>query len=253
MGDLSWLTEAANQKIAAQAREFVELPLYQQAQKSFSELSTPITPQAEGLFKLIEEHRRRNPVYIPFKPGTPTLQQKQLSENIRQWQAAFEESKRRYEDEQKWRERNIQLALQRQAAASGGTGSIPGITGLKTEGERRSFAIGSLMQRYQARLDALWEKEGVKGAKGYVKGPKAESVANELAKIEAELIKNLPVIMAQNIGPSDIRNMFNALIINGLGANGKEIYQQLKQEYNVTFDLESVLEALESKGYFSTQ
>lgn len=98
------------------------------------------------MFEAIEQHRAKTPVYIPFKPGTPTLAREQFEEGTRRWGAEFDEGKRRWEQEfalaqkqfeAQQEQRRIQNALAQQAARQAAQQASSGVELPSTAGEKK--------------------------------------------------------------------------------------------------------------------
>lgn len=125
-------------------------------------LTTAWTQPLSALLDSINKWRAQTPLYVPFAPGTPTLEAKKLAENIRQFNESL---KYQY----------AELA-QSGSGGSSGSGSSKGLGGIydkfgSTGDERTSLYTTGLTavvrDRYLQRYKASKEQEKKTGQHGY--------------------------------------------------------------------------------------
>ncbi len=82
-----------------------------------------------AMLDAVKTYQRDNPVQVPYAPGTPSMQMRQLDENRRQYDQQFSEDTRRYNQEWPLQEAltRAQIANTQRLAAGGGSG-LPKLT-----------------------------------------------------------------------------------------------------------------------------
>jgi len=231
-----------------------------------NDLNAPVTPQVVQMFEAIERHRAKNPAYIPFKPGTPTLAREQFEEGTRRWGAEFDEGKRRWEQEfdegkRRWEQefaltqkqfeaqqeqRRIQNALARQAARQAAQQASSGVELPSTAGERKNYYYGAVLKKYQDEMNKLKQQKGRKDAwdtegQYYWKLPSTEDIVRKLYDIEADMVEELPNLRRMGLTSKDINEIFRIQVIENLGIDGEQTYKEWKQQKGIKLDLPSML------------
>ena len=216
-----------------------------------NDLNAPVTPQVVQMFEAIEQHRAKTPVYIPFKPGTPTLAREQFEEGTRRWGAEFDEGKRRWEQEfalaqkqfeAQQEQRRIQNALAQQAAQQASSGvELP-----STASERKNYYYGAVLKKYQDEMNKLKQEKGRRDAwdtEGlyYWKLPSTEDIVRKLYDIEADMVEELPNLRRMGLTSKDINEIFRIQVIENLGTDGEQTYKEWKQQKGIKLDLPLML------------
>lgn len=220
-----------------------------------NDLNAPVTPQVVQMFEAIEQHRAKTPVYIPFKPGTPTLAREQFEEGTRRWGAEFDEGKRRWEQEfalaqkqfeAQQEQRRIQNALAQQAARQAAQQASSGVELPSTAGERKNYYYGAVLKKYQDEMNKLKQEKGRRDAwdtEGlyYWKLPSTEDIVRKLYDIEADMVEELPNLRRMGLTSKDINEIFRIQVIENLGTDGEQTYKEWKQQKGIKLDLPSML------------
>lgn len=224
-----------------------------------NDLNAPVTPQVVQMFEAIEQHRAKTPVYIPFKPGTPTFAREQFEEGTRRWGAEFDEGKRRWEQEfalaqkqfeAQQEQRRIQNALAqqaaRQAARQAAQQASSGVELPSTASERKNYYYGAVLKKYQDEMNKLKQEKGRRDAwdtegQYYWKLPSTEDIVRKLYDIEADMVEELPNLRRMGLTSKDINEIFRIQVIENLGTDGEQIYKEWKQQKGIKLDLPLML------------
>lgn len=225
MGDLQWLIDEANRIKQGQMQEFVAIPLVKQYQQIEQDLSQPISPNIQQIFKAIEENRKKNPAYIPFKPGTPTLSKQSQEFEKFKWLKAFEEQQKQQQFENQLKLK--QLAISAQKASSSSTNEyMP-----STATERKNYYKSQLYSLYQDKVNKLWADFAQK----YKSGPPVPAVYEVLNEIEGDMIRNIDKFIMLGITYKDIKEAFTSIGQRALGTKGFQDYLKAKKEGKASF------------------
>lgn len=227
---------------------------------NMQDLQAPVTPQVKQMFDMIEQHRTKNPAYIPFAPGTPTFAREQFDEGTRRWGEEFSEGRNRWEQEfaegkKRWesefaaqeQQRRIQNALARermaQETAGGDYDDLP-----DTAGERKNYYYGKVLRKYQDEMENLKAQKGRKdnwdtGGDYYWKLPAQEDVTSKLYDIEQDMINNLPTLKRMGLSTNDIKDIFRMQVIGSLGSEGEAVYGEWKKGKGIKTDISTMMKS----------
>lgn len=115
MAELSWLTDASK-RIKKETSNYIQgLGSNPNSNTPQAPVTTPnylsglgkfhLSPETENIFGRVQEMQRSNPVYIPFAPGTPTMERRQFDESNRRFDTEFNYQQARDQTkDQQWKQ-----------------------------------------------------------------------------------------------------------------------------------------------------
>lgn len=220
MGDLQWLIDETNRIKQGQMQEFIAIPLVKQYQQIEQNLSQPISPSVQQIFKAIEENRKKNPEYVPFKPGTPTLSKQNQEFEQFKWLKEFEAMQKQQQFENQLKAKQLAILAQK-ASSSSANEYVP-----STATERKNYYKARLLNMYQTWMDDLWAEF----AKSKNTGPTVPAVYRVLNNIEKDILQNIDNYTALGLTYKDIKEAFTIIGQRALGIKGFQEYLKAKKQ-----------------------